>query len=452
MKRSGLKAGLAALIGMLLTAVVSAAATGDEGPPAPDSGAETVIIELRVWQHVDDAEDLWVSGRPKDGRWDTLGTIPLPPDAIAGGYADISHHRYGDVVIADVQLRVWQRVLKPERIYVQACGACPRVVPGAGGGPRTWTPLGMVPLPLDDGIGPFGEYRYGDLEIAVPRANLGLLADREHLLALRDVLAGGGTELDWSAGRATADWEGITVAGTPLRVTGLNLANRGLTGELWGWLGNLTELTQLRLNGNALTGTIPSKLSLLTKLSVVKLGGNALHGCAPPTLRRASQHDFDAVSLPDCTAPTFLFELVAHGNLEPASYLFHTFGAMDILGPHLIEGLHFPFFVFDVTVGRSVRVEYWDALSFCDLGRPPTSVFEAALCGHEWGYALRDANDDGSWLFLDIRTREEEERSPYSGCIYDCRRETSQAASIEQLAASVWVNPAIGDDGEWVWP
>ena len=86
----------------------------------------------------------------------------------------------------------------------------------------------------------------------------------------------GGAELDWSAGRLTADWEGITVAGTPPRVTGLDLAKRGLRGELWGYLGNLTELTELRLNGNALSGTIPSKLSLLTKLTHVYLGENQL--------------------------------------------------------------------------------------------------------------------------------------------------------------------------------
>ena len=65
----------------------------------------------------------------------------------------------------------------------------------------------MIPLPLDDGHSSSGSYRYGDLTVAVPRGNPGLLADREHLLALRDVLEGGETGLDWSPSRATADWE-----------------------------------------------------------------------------------------------------------------------------------------------------------------------------------------------------------------------------------------------------
>ena len=60
----------------------------------------------------------------------------------------------------------------------------------------------------------------------------------------------------------------------------------------------------------------------------------------------------------------------------------------------------------------------------------------------------------GTWLVVNLwrRPGEELERSHYSGCIYDCGADGSPAALIEQLMASAWVNTAIGDDGEWVWP
>ena len=289
------------VIAVLTAALLAAVLTSATPPPAQaDDSVDTVIIEMRVWQRVDDAENLWVSARPRGGRWDTLGTIPLPEDGRAWSYGEMGRHGYGDVAMAGVAVRVWQRTHEPERIYVQACaGPCPdrsdRLT-------RLWRPLGKIPLPLDDGHSPGTRYRYGDIDVAVPRGNPGLLADREHLLALRDVLEGDGEELDWSVDRPTAGWEGITVGGTPPRVTGLNLANHGLTGEIWGYLGDLAELTELRLDGNALTGIIPSKLSLLGNLTHVYLAGNALQGCIPPGLRVAQQNDLSAVSLAECPA------------------------------------------------------------------------------------------------------------------------------------------------------
>ena len=60
-----------------------------------------------------------------------------------------------------------------------------------------------------------------------------------------------GPDLNWRAATAiTPEWEGITVGGVLPRVTKLQLSDRGLQGELWGWLGNLTELRELRLDGN----------------------------------------------------------------------------------------------------------------------------------------------------------------------------------------------------------
>ena len=47
------------------------------------------------------------------------------------------------------------------------------------------------------------------------------------LLSLRDSLAGS-TGLDWNSNIAIEEWDGITISGTPPRVTELSLSQRGL--------------------------------------------------------------------------------------------------------------------------------------------------------------------------------------------------------------------------------
>ena len=89
--------------------------------------------------------------------------------------------------------------------------------------------------------------------LAVPSqtTNPGLMLDCFALLAARDALRGTGT-LNWSVDVAIAEWDGVTVAGTPQRVAKLELAGRGLT------------------------------------------------GCVPPALRDAAENDLDTLGLPDC--------------------------------------------------------------------------------------------------------------------------------------------------------
>ena len=394
--------------------------------------------------------------RPQGGRWDTLGTIPLPRSGLVHAYGGISWHRYGEITIAGVGVRLWQRVIEPWRIYVQACsGACPA---------QPWRPVRMTPLPfgyfgferLDrPGVGARvgrsanGRYRYADLDIAVPRDNPGLLADREHLLALRDTLAGTATwgwyeervTLNWDAGTPTTTWDGVTVSGSPPRVTGLDLANRGLIGEIWGYLGDLSELTELRLDGNALTGIIPSKLHLLTKLTHVYLDGNDLQGCVPPRLRTVAHHDLDALGLPDCPAPLYGFR---PGYLSTGTY-------------HLARGYLPPnarALVFDVPPEWEISAGSQTQDSETDIGEgwePALHVFDSL----EWGVVLTWSGEhrlDGElWLFLHYSTFGELERSHYSFCFYDCLGLSSPAAQIEQLVASFWLT-RTGDDGEWVWP
>ena len=88
--------------------------------------------------------------------------------------------------------------------------------------------------------------------------NPGLMRDCFALLAAKDTLRGTGT-LNWSVDEAIADWDGVTVAGTPQRVTKLELANKSLTGSIPASLGKL-DLTTLKLADNSLTGCIPVAL------------------------------------------------------------------------------------------------------------------------------------------------------------------------------------------------
>ena len=320
-------------IPVLLAFVVAAAtaptgATADQGE---DAASAEVIIELRVWQHVSDADNIWVSARPKGGSWRTLGTIRFPLD---DGFAWGDNYRYGDLAVAGTVLRIWQRVGEPERVSV--CGnPCPD--PSIRTIPR---PLGAIQLPLDDGHSSSGQYRYGDLTVATIPGSPELLADRVQLLRLRETLAGTGT-LDWDHDTAMTTWTGVTVGGTPPRVTKISLASSGLTGEISGLLGNLTSLEELRLNGNALTGAIPSKLSHLTNLTHAYLGGNALTRCVPPSLRAVANNDIDSLAFPDCLPPLEI--LHAEQILTNGSYLF---GEAEGLRP----------LIFDVPVGAEMTV------------------------------------------------------------------------------------------------
>ena len=86
--------------------------------------------------------------------------------------------------------------------------------------------------------------------------NPGLVADCAALLESLDALRGTGA-LNWSTETAIASWDGVTVEGTPQRITRLKLANKSLTGTIPGRLADLGGLVELKLAGNALTGCIP---------------------------------------------------------------------------------------------------------------------------------------------------------------------------------------------------
>ena len=116
-----------------------------------------------------------------------------------------------------------------------------------------------------------------------PADNPGLVADCTTLLALEDTLTGTAT-LNWDADTAIASWDGITLAGTPQRVTKLQLSYKGLDGSIPPGLSDLEELEWLFLIGNRLTGTIPPALGALAELEILYLHRNQLTGPIPPEL------------------------------------------------------------------------------------------------------------------------------------------------------------------------
>ena len=102
-----------------------------------------------------------------------------------------------------------------------------------------------------------------------------LLADCEALLPTKDTLRGTAA-LNWNKGHPIDLWDGVTVEGTPRRVT------------------------KLELPSTSLTGSIPAGLAKLTGLEELRLSGNSLTGCIPPALRDVPTNDLDDLGLPDC--------------------------------------------------------------------------------------------------------------------------------------------------------
>ena len=96
-----------------------------------------------------------------------------------------------------------------------------------------------------------------DTAVSEPSGGAELATDCTTLLGLKDTLRGTAS-LNWETGTSMADWNGVTVAGTPLRVTKLNLASKSLTGSIPAELGTLTNLQELYLHANQLTGPIPT--------------------------------------------------------------------------------------------------------------------------------------------------------------------------------------------------
>ena len=141
------------------------------------------------------------------------------------------------------------------------------------------------------------------LTVPNPADNPGLMLDCMPLLAAKGTLAGTAT-LDWSVDTAVTGWEGVTVAGSPRRVTKVLLSDESLSGTIPLELGDLSELTHLDLSSNFLTGEIPRELGRLSNLQEIRLSGNLLTGCIPVALKDVPTNDLSSLNLLDCpTAP-----------------------------------------------------------------------------------------------------------------------------------------------------
>ena len=164
----------------------------------------------------------------------------------------------------------------------------------------------------------------GGYVIAKPQKNSGLVQDCETLLRIRDALAGDAI-LNWSADAPISNWEGLSIEGSPLRVTGLDLHNlkpTRLTGVIPPELGHLANLEVLDLQGNRLSGGIPPELGSLTALRHLDLAGNHLTGSIPPEIGNLSGLDsldlsdngLSGVIPPELGNLTGLTELRIEGN------------------------------------------------------------------------------------------------------------------------------------------
>ena len=131
--------------------------------------------------------------------------------------------------------------------------------------------------------------------------------DREALVALYNATDGDNwTNNDnWLSDAPLGDWYGVTTAVTPegnVQLTGLDLAENRLAGELPPELGNLAHLEALSLTDNQLTGEIPAQLGNLYYLSSLHLAGNQLTGCLPANWQDVPSNDFGDAGLPFCEA------------------------------------------------------------------------------------------------------------------------------------------------------
>ena len=186
-----------------------------------------------------------------------------------------------------------------------------------------------------------------------PSANATLVADCVLLLTNKEALEGSistSSRLNWSETSGINTWEGVTIGGTPQRVTRLELdisgktlagsipttlsrltglqvldisnnefsgripvglralaslqvldfSNNRLSGSMPTDLGSIATLQTLHLANNSLTGSIPTTLVDLSNLTSLSLAGNRFSGCIPNALARVAQNDLSDIELSFC--------------------------------------------------------------------------------------------------------------------------------------------------------
>lgn len=171
------------VLGVMLVSLAAVLALAAVAGAGAQGGGTTAAVEVRVWQHLDDLEDIRISARPAGGSWRTLGTIPLE----LAETSETGQYRYGDIALdvplpnrataATVEVRVWQRIGSNERVYISARPA--------GG---DWGVLGTIRILLDDGFSSSGTFQFGDisLDVPLPPEEVSTLAGRAGVFGFED--------------------------------------------------------------------------------------------------------------------------------------------------------------------------------------------------------------------------------------------------------------------------
>ena len=310
---------LALLAGAIALGAALASAVARDGA--------TATVEVTVWRSVAEPSRLWLSTRAQGGRWRTESAplaLSAPDEAgrFHRGNAIAVAVTLADGGAATVEAAVWRSAAEPSRLYVatraegghwrteaepldmSARSASGRFHRSAIVAVRVPFPS-IVPQPDPELV----EACSNGVAVPEPEANPGLVNDCAILLEAHDTLVGEGDPLGWSADKPVGpSWRGVTVEGTPPRVTRVWLAGYGidlrgqlppvlaglshlrelwirsaLTGPIPPQFGQLRNLRDLSLYGN-LTGTIPPELGSLSLLEELELVGNRLTGAIPPEL------------------------------------------------------------------------------------------------------------------------------------------------------------------------
>ena len=127
-----------------------------------------------------------------------------------------------------------------------------------------------------------------DGAVTDPGDHPGLVDDCAVLLEARPILAPDDRLLNWSTDLPVDQWTGITVDGSPRRVTELWMPSDALGGQIPAGLARLSHLRDLWLSGNELTGEIPPELGQLWNLKELWLYDNELSGEIPAELAELS--------------------------------------------------------------------------------------------------------------------------------------------------------------------
>ena len=122
------------------------------------------------------------------------------------------------------------------------------------------------------------------------------------MLGLKDALAGD-VMLNWSDATSIRNWDGITVAGDPRRVTKIILGYRRMTGMVPPELAQLGALEIINLTDNYLTGSIPSELGGSSNLRELNLGVNRIRGHLPSELGQLTNLEQLDLGQNDLTGP-----------------------------------------------------------------------------------------------------------------------------------------------------